>query len=360
MTTDAAAHGRRRRLGVVGCGWVACNGYAPHLSSDREGPFVLARSLDLDPFAAARFSDRVGDGHPVEDLEALIRDVDAALIATPNQTHVDIAEKILRAGRPCLIEKPVAVRANHAARLRAAVRAGEAFVAPAVVCRYRDDVAAFLAFVQDVAPVRRMDLTWCRRAGIPAARWHLQEASDGWCGVLADLGYHLIDIAGAVLDFSRDAVRVREARFEDRPTMAEIVGAGDRGPQFSGTPVRAWARLDIGSVEMALSVGWAGNRPGDITRIVVHGENGIVVLEGLFGYSEDRAVPHQSCQCFDNAGSLVRVAEFPPGPALHKAAFGRMIDDFAAGIDHDDPSERLPEIEFTARLMGAINAAANT
>lgn len=59
----------------------------------------------------------------IECLLALGRAPDAAIVCTPNHTHVDISEKVLHAGLHVLVEKPVSVDVSSGARLSEAVRA---------------------------------------------------------------------------------------------------------------------------------------------------------------------------------------------------------------------------------------------
>lgn len=57
---------------------------------------------------------------PVSSLdEALARDVDAFVLATPAETHAELGLRILDAGRPLFVEKPLALSADDAERLAA-------------------------------------------------------------------------------------------------------------------------------------------------------------------------------------------------------------------------------------------------
>ena len=65
--------------------------------------------------------------HPVtvlSDWRALLRsDCDAVIIATPPQTHAEILEACIEAGKPCIVEKPLCLDMATAERLHAKVNA---------------------------------------------------------------------------------------------------------------------------------------------------------------------------------------------------------------------------------------------
>ena len=64
----------------------------------------------------------------VEDLLASGIELDAALVATPNATHVPISVPFLRKGIHCLIEKPISIDSESALEIIKAAREGNARV----------------------------------------------------------------------------------------------------------------------------------------------------------------------------------------------------------------------------------------
>ena len=78
-----------------------------------------------------------------DDAEDLIddADVDAVYIATPPSSHCDLALKVAAAGKPCLVEKPMAM--NHAECLQM-VEAFRAAQRPLWVAYYRRALPRFL------------------------------------------------------------------------------------------------------------------------------------------------------------------------------------------------------------------------
>ena len=99
------------RVGVVGCGYwgskhVRVLSCMPEVSSvaiiDRD-----ARTLEK---TGASFPASV----PYPDLDAALPHVDAVIVATPPETHCDVALECLRAGKHVLLEKPMAKSTSEA------------------------------------------------------------------------------------------------------------------------------------------------------------------------------------------------------------------------------------------------------
>ena len=67
--------------------------------------------------ATARFTADLGDLLADPDLDAVV-------LATPVPTHGALAERVLRAGKHCFVEKPLAQSVAEAERVVAALRMG--------------------------------------------------------------------------------------------------------------------------------------------------------------------------------------------------------------------------------------------
>lgn len=95
------------RLGVVGLGWFGgVLAEAARASGLAEVVACYARSPETRvSFAEAHHCRAVGD------LDEMLgaSDVDAVLVATPHSTHVEIAERVARAGKHVFVEKPLAL-----------------------------------------------------------------------------------------------------------------------------------------------------------------------------------------------------------------------------------------------------------
>ncbi|OYO02033.1 hypothetical protein CGZ97_16690 [Enemella evansiae] len=95
------------RVGIIGTGFIADSHAGAIAGSPRT---TLTAIHDRAPEAAQRFISRWG-GVAMPDAEALISsaEVDAVIVCTPNDTHVDLAMAACRHGKHVLIEKPIAL-----------------------------------------------------------------------------------------------------------------------------------------------------------------------------------------------------------------------------------------------------------
>src|SRR5262245_25200951 len=188
--------GRRVRLGVVGCGAISTLHPLPALK--RCALAELVAVVDRDEQWAAKVARRFGVAHSYGDCQRLVGQVDAALIATPNTTHPDLASLLLRQGVHVLCEKPVAISMTDLDRMLDAGEEGDARFMAAHCARF--------------APNKRMlkrilDEGWLGRleaisGGLGGPYEDSQRRTDfrrdrrlSGGGVLVDLGVHLIDLA---------------------------------------------------------------------------------------------------------------------------------------------------------------------
>lgn len=95
---------KKLRAGVIGCGKVS-HTHAKALSELQESEFVAAYSRSADK--AAAFSSQYGAAG-YNDLDAMLKEVDAVVVCTPHPFHAGPAVQALKAGVHVLVEKPLA------------------------------------------------------------------------------------------------------------------------------------------------------------------------------------------------------------------------------------------------------------
>src|SRR5436190_15399833 len=129
------------RWGIIGCGDVAEVKSGPGFQkADRSSLVAVMRR---DRARAEDFARR----HGVERVHGLAEDliadphVDAVYVATPPSSHRELALAVAAAGKPCLVEKPMAM--NHAECLQMVV-AFESRGVPLWVAYYRRALPRFL------------------------------------------------------------------------------------------------------------------------------------------------------------------------------------------------------------------------
>ena len=97
------------RWGIIGCGDVTEVKSGPGLQKAEGSSLVAVMRRDAD--RAADYAARHGVARSYSKAEDLISDpeVNAVYVATPPSSHCDLALKVADAGKPCLVEKPMAL-----------------------------------------------------------------------------------------------------------------------------------------------------------------------------------------------------------------------------------------------------------
>jgi predicted dehydrogenase len=209
------------RVAFIGVGAVTAYHHVPGLALDRRAR--LAAICDADPALLERRKDEWNVDEATTDAEALCQSdqIDAVVIATPNDTHRPIAVAAARAGKHIMCEKPLALSAREVREMYEAARdAG---------------VVHMTAFTYRFAPSMRY-LRHLLRAGSLGTPRHFRsqrfldwpETSWGWrqyknragAGDLFDMTIHRIDFA---LDLLGPLARVcgAVARFAPRDKTAD-------------------------------------------------------------------------------------------------------------------------------------------
>jgi myo-inositol 2-dehydrogenase/D-chiro-inositol 1-dehydrogenase len=100
-------------VGVIGAGAMGASHVATLATSVSAAE--VTRVFDMDTVRATEIASSVG-ARACDSSDALIADadVDAVVIASPDFTHVDLVLACLRAGKPVLCEKPLALSAEEA------------------------------------------------------------------------------------------------------------------------------------------------------------------------------------------------------------------------------------------------------
>ena len=148
--------------------------------------------------------ERAGADYPhaqiVETFDALlaIDSLDAIVIATPNDTHFDLARRALEAGKNVVVDKPVTLSGVDTQTLAALATSRKLLFAPFHNRRWDGDFMTVRALIESgrLGRVTHYESHFDRfRPKVPQ-RWR-EEASRGG-GLLFDLGPHLIDQALAL------------------------------------------------------------------------------------------------------------------------------------------------------------------
>ena len=125
--------------------------------------------------------------------------IDLVVIATPNDTHEDLALAALAAGKHVVVDKPVAPTGAAVRNLIDAARTADKLLFPFHNRRWDGDFLTLQAILNEgkLGRVAKAISTWDRfRPGQKAGSW--KEAAGDSHGLLQDLGPHLLDQAIAL------------------------------------------------------------------------------------------------------------------------------------------------------------------
>lgn len=188
------------RWGIIGCGDVTEIKSGPGFQ--KADGSSLAAVMRRDRAKAEDYARRHGVPRAYDDAQALIddADVDAVYIATPPDSHEHLALRVAAAGKPCLVEKPMARSYAECERMNDAfARAG----VPLWVAYYRRALPRFLTLRDLVqagaigqATSVHVQVTDRLASGNAASNWRFDPAQAG-AGLFFDLASHCFDL----LDF---------------------------------------------------------------------------------------------------------------------------------------------------------------
>jgi predicted dehydrogenase len=123
------------RIGIVGTGLIVQESHLPACLAARD--VAVSALVDAAPGRADECARRFGlAARVLSDASELAGLVDGVIIATPDDSHAEIAERCLQARLPVLIEKPLAPTDEECERIREAARRHATTVAVGYCLRF--------------------------------------------------------------------------------------------------------------------------------------------------------------------------------------------------------------------------------
>ena len=270
--------------GIVGCGDVTEVKSGPAFQK-AEGSSLVA-VMRRDRAKAEDYARRHGVPNAYDRADDLINDprVDAVYVATPPSSHVGLALRVAAAGKPCLVEKPMALNHAEALRMLDAFRTGNL---PLWVAYYRRALPRFIT-VRDLLRAGdgigrvtsvHVHVSAPLLAGADAAMWRVDPAISGG-GLFFDLASHSFDLLdfllGPITNVAGFAVNSGAAYTAEDVTAA----AFEFGGSLVGTGV--WNFNASAKTDVMTFVGSDGE-----LRTPIFSDSDVVVTRG-----KDRRVYH--------------------------------------------------------------------
>lgn len=180
-------------LGFVGCGVI---GNVHAMAAKRAGSRIVA-AFDADGARAETLVQSHG-GSAAHSLEDLLnsKEVEAVVVATPNDTHGEVALRVLKAGKDLLLEKPMALNVAQCREIVDVAQHHKRIVQMSFVCRTSPTALIAKQYIDAgrLGTIYHARANLFRRRGIPGlGHWFTTKSRSGG-GVLIDIGVHLIDI----------------------------------------------------------------------------------------------------------------------------------------------------------------------
>jgi scyllo-inositol 2-dehydrogenase (NADP+) len=247
------------KLGLIGYGFAGSTFHAPVI--EHSGRTTIAAIATAQ---AARAQADYPQAQIVPDLAALIArdDIPCIVIATPNDSHFELAQRVLRAGRHVVVDKPVTLSSADARTLAELAQQRGLLFAPFHNRRWDGDFMSARALIAEgrLGRVTHYESHFDRFRPLVPKRWREAAAHGG--GLLFDLGPHLIDQALVLFG----APHSLSATLRQQRDHAQV-------------PDYVHLQLHYADKEVILHAGALTALPPP--RFTVHGTRGSYVIAGL-------------------------------------------------------------------------------
>lgn len=303
----------RLAAGMVGGGYGADIGKTHRQAMRIDDHYRLAAGVfDLDPAASARMAAELGVDRVYGDYREMAREeaahadgVDVVVVATPNDSHFDIARAFLQAGISVVCEKPLTPDSATSAELVALAEASGAILAvPHCYSAYamvrqaarmiRDGELGEVRFAA-VEHASGWAATAVELTGHRQASWRTDPSVGGRASVVADLGTHAFHLLRYVTGLEATAVSAELSTLV--PGRRVFDNATMRLRLSNGAPATLWASMAATGNEHGLRLRVFGERKAlewrheDPHHLVVRDLDGgaRILAQGMASLSEDAA-----------------------------------------------------------------------
>lgn len=348
------------RFAIIGCGVIGAIHARSIAAQSPAAEFVLA--VDEIPDRAEELALQHGAEHAAKVSTALERtDIDAVAICTPSGSHADLAVAALDAGKHVVIEKPIDVTPEAAARIAEAAQRNQRTAT--VISQHRFDPASRL--VRDSVQDGRLgritsglaSVGWWRSQGYyESGEWRGTWSLDGG-GAVMNQGIHTVDLLVWMLG-------------QPVEVFAWTACLAHTGIAVEDTAVASvrFASGALGQVHATTAA-----YPGLSARLHVHGDRGSAVIDGdrlaYFHESngQDVAPAYGGSPDDDNQAARVLDADRDPGgsaasdPSALSDAHADQYRDFIGAIaEGRDPLVTVAEATRTLAVVCGMYESART
>jgi len=271
------------RVGVIGTGSIA----NMHLKSYAAHPDVeLATLYDLNVERAREKAATFGALHVAESLQELLDDttIDAVSVCTWNDSHAELAIKVLESGKHVLVEKPLSTTVAEAEKLARAVERSGKRLQVGFVRRFASNAETLKAFIDagELGEIYHAKATNIRRLGNPGG-WFADSTRSGG-GPLLDIGVHVLDLCWYLMGSpaATTVSGVTHTRLGNRGNVTSLsrYTVSDYDPEQNDVEDFAGAliRFENGA-SLLLETSYSLHATNDHLSVAVYGDKGGAELE---------------------------------------------------------------------------------
>jgi len=282
------------RVGVIGCGSIG----KIHIENLKRLPGVtVAAACDIDEGELKLVRERFGVEHLYTDYRDLIarEDLDAVIVATPNNLHSRMTIEALRSGKHVMCEKPPAITAREVKEMFDESRRSGRALLIGLTNRFRDNTRVLKEYVEKIGIGHPYFAKTgiLRRYGIPGyGSWFTRRGEAG-AGPLFDIGVHALDLTLYLMG-NFNASTVVASTYAVLGPLGK--GLGTWGKPEPGGPFEvedlalAYIRMRDGAT-VYLEVSWAAHvRETGLYSLVLGDKAGVLFPEAIV-FTEENGIP---------------------------------------------------------------------
>ncbi len=191
----------KTKVAVIGLGGISQLVHLPYLSKIEN--IEIAAVAELNKNRLNTLADKFNIKERYKDHNELLEKCEAnnIIVATPTNSHKDVAIACLKANRDVLVEKPLARTYNEAKQIVEAAKKYKRKLMVGMNLRYRPDAMILKSLLnnKEIGDPFYVKCGWLRRRSSNQKWFTKKEESGG--GVIIDLSILLLDLALWLLDF---------------------------------------------------------------------------------------------------------------------------------------------------------------
>lgn len=257
------------RLGIIGAGGIVQLQYLPFLKDYERAELVAI--ADVDRLKVGKIADKFGIPNSYRHAEDLVsrNDLDAVIIATPNNTHLPMALAALSNKKHVMIERPIAKNHAEAERIVNAAEANGCILMTAMNLRFRPDSLILNNLISEgeLGQVYHIRAGWLKKQGtLSRPPWTFDPRISGG-GVMLDLGVQLVDLCLGLME--ADSIDSVTAKFYYNNLNKPV-------EDFSAVCIKVDEKRSI-----SIDAAWEIPSSHTIATTILHAEKGTAWLNPL-------------------------------------------------------------------------------